>query len=961
MLELEQAGKFAEAASACEEILALFPADGDALLAYACHLRRMGRPEEAMAALWLGIGHDPGRVEFWVDAGAGLIDLGRLDEARSVTRQALRLDPMAGRGWILLGEILRRQGRDGAAEPCFRRGTVLSEQDVFTRRRLGMLLARKGCHEEAAAAFAEARHISPEDPDTLSGLGQMMVSLGWLEEGEACLRQTIAAAGDHLDARLGLSRALLLKGDFAQGWLAYEWRLKRPDLEKPNLTGPEWDGSPVLGKTVVVYAEQGFGDTLQFLRYVPLLAAICARTILIVPAELLALCKGLEGEAVTVRSRLGNLPRYDFQIPLLSLPNLLGGNDIPAPIPYLHVPEGKSASVTPPAGTRIKIGVVWAGRPTHAQDALRSVGLRTILPIAGVHGVMLYSLQMGPRAEDLHTEAHPALIEDVSTKLKDYADTAAVVAEMDLIICVDTSVAHLAGALGKPVWILIPYAPDWRWMLNREDTPWYPSMRLFRQSVPDSWDDVIAGIVEALTEMAAALPEAGCGEASEKRARALFRTGLSHQQAGRMQEAMDTYTKSANLDRRNPDLFNNLGVALQEMGRFEAAEACHRRAAALAPDNAGHLANFGSALRRLGKLAEAREVYDRARALDPDMRRLYLNAGHLFRDMGRPEEALACFERILALAPDDLEAEADRAFALLQKGDYVAGLPAYEARAGLKTLTRNPVPLPRWGGENLEGRSIFLQDEQGFGDVMQFVRFVPEVVHRGAGKVVLSCQPELMRLLARAPGVDAVVKRGGDIPACDCTLPLLSVPSVLGLSLDDLPGPVPYLRAPPPAMKLPSDGRLKLGLVWASQALPTDRTCPLPLILPSLGDPRFAVYSLQVGQHAEDLRATGADAFIHDLAPRLYDFAETAAVLKELDLVVTVDTSVAHLAGALAVPTFNLLLYASDWRWIERDGTSLWYPSITTLRQHRPNDWSGCLADLNGALAAYARGSIGGG
>jgi hypothetical protein len=236
-----------------------------------------------------------------------------------------------------------------------------------------------------------------------------------------------------------------------------------------------------------------------------------------------------------------------------------------------------------------------------------------------------------------------------------------------------------------------------------------------------------------------------------------------------------------------------------------------------------------------------------------------------------------------------------------------------------------------------------------------FARFIPEVKRRGAGRVVLECQPELMRLMALAPGVDMVVPRGTQPPPCDTYAPLLSLAGMFGATLKDLPHTVPYLRAPEPAMPLfPAETRLKTGLVWAGKPTPRDRSCPLDRLLPALSDPRWAAYSLQLGPRAADLKALSGDVIVTNLAPRLTDFAETAAVLGQLDLLVTCDTSIAHLAGALGIPTFVMLLYTSDWRWFDQGETCPWYPSLRLFRQRVPNRWDEPMADLKQALADFA-------
>ncbi|MBI1216260.1 MAG: hypothetical protein GC185_10655 [Alphaproteobacteria bacterium] len=227
----------------------------------------------------------------------------------------------------------------------------------------------------------------------------------------------------------------------------------------------------------------------------------------------------------------------------------------------------------------------------------------------------------------------------------------------------------------------------------------------------------------------------------------------------------------------------------------------------------------------------------------------------------------------------------------------------------------------------------------------------------GAGKVVLECQPQLMRLMTLAPGVDAVIPRERALPHCDLYAPLLSLPGILGTTMETLPAEVPYLFAPEMAAAtqkaFPQDERLKVGLVWAGQVIPRDRSCPLQKILPLLGDPRIAPVSLQVGPRARDLKETGADAFIADMSPHLTDFAETAAVLDKLDLLITIDTSVAHLAGALGVPTFLLLRYTSDWRWLDKITTSPWYPSFRLFRQTGACRWDEPLHEMHTELQRF--------
>ena len=436
------------------------------------------------------------------------------------------------------------------------------------------------------------------------------------------------------------------------------------------------------------------------------------------------------------------------------------------------------------------------------------------------------------------------------------------------------------------------------------------------------------------------------------KARSLFAHGLEAHKQGKTAEARDLYRQAAQLDGTQSGPYNNLGAVFRNQNNRPAAAASFRRALRLAPEDLGVLSNCGNSLREIGAFDEAEATLRRALVQRPNDAGLIYNLGVLRKDTDRPELAVKLFERALLLSTEDPEYRWDRSLALLQAGDYGRGFEAYESRWGLKRAAKRKIPLPRWDGSPFEGRSLFLSDEQGFGDVLQWARFVAPLKKMGAGRIVMECQPELMRLMSLLPEVDEVVPRAKVVPDCDLTLPLLSLPHVLGTRLDNLPNTVPYLRAPETDYRLPDDGRLKLGLVWAGKPTPRDRSIGLERLLPLLGDPKIAAYSLQIGPRAADLGKLGADLLVTDLAPKLTDFAETAAVLQQLDLLITIDSAVAHLAGALGVKTFLLLRKVSDWRWFDERPDSPWYPSMTLFRQKTLDVWDGVVEAVADRLSA---------
>ena len=306
---------------------------------------------------------------------------------------------------------------------------------------------------------------------------------------------------DDADAHLNLAYSWFFRGDFQAAWPEYEWRWKRRGFSRPAFGQPLWDGSNLNGQTILLFAEQGLGDTLQFIRYVPFVRRLGARVLVQCQGPLLRLLATCWGINRLVREG-DSLPPFDVQIPLLSLPRIFRSTlaTIPANIPYLCADPDSSVHWRSQLSSLkgFKVGIAWQGNPEHQRDRRRSVGLLTFEPLARVPGVRLVSLQKGPGSEQLRDIEDRLSVLDVADRLGDFADTAALLSNLDLVITVDTAVAHLAGALGIPVWVVLPLDPDWRWLLDRQDSPWYPSMRLFRQTAWGDWTGVFERVTEAL-------------------------------------------------------------------------------------------------------------------------------------------------------------------------------------------------------------------------------------------------------------------------------------------------------------------------------------------------------------------------------------------------------------------------------------------------------------------------------
>jgi tetratricopeptide (TPR) repeat protein len=357
-----------------------------------------------------------------------------------------------------------------------------------------------------------ALDLEPTLADAYISKDVILEDRGRFSEAHACCERALELAPESAEARFNLGISLLRMGELAKGWQDYEARLKLgTHIRKEHLqAAPLWRGEALVDQVLLVHAEQGLGDTIQFIRYYPEVAARCKKVILECEAPVKSLITNISG-VTNVYAAGEPLPKFDLQIPLLSLPGIFGTrlDNIPASIPYI-LPDAAKAHEWHSIVSRqkgLKAGLVWAGSKTHKGNRFRSCSLAVFAPLAEVTGVSFFSLQKGEAAGEAGSAPAGMTLLDYSKQLEDFVDTAALVSQLDLVITVDTSVAHLAGAMGKPVWVLVPFCPDWRWLLDREDSPWYPSMRLFRQTAIGDWGEGIERIKQELSRLSAGMGE----------------------------------------------------------------------------------------------------------------------------------------------------------------------------------------------------------------------------------------------------------------------------------------------------------------------------------------------------------------------------------------------------------------------------------------------------------------------
>jgi tetratricopeptide (TPR) repeat protein len=464
-----QMKKFAEATVSIEQALALEPESAIVLERLAEIQKEAERFEDAVVTLNRLLKVAPNSFDTYNNLGTCLVELRRMPDALDMFQKALQINADFAEAHNNLGACLLQMSRPA----------------------------------EAMEEFLAALRLKPDNSEARTNIGAALLDQNRVAEAIASFRQTIALDPNFANAHYDLALALLMDGQLAEGWEEHEWRWRSRQFREPRHTfnRPQWDGSDLRGKALFVHAEQGFGDTIQFIRYVPLLAERGANVILLVPRELCELAKSVGGDATLVAD--GMVPPHDFHCSLMTVPRFFTPDiaSIPAEIPYLRPDAAKVArwkSLVAPREQGLRVGVVWAGRPDHMNEHNRSMPLDRLRPLAAVSGAMFYSLQKrGVGAPPLNPPPGLNLI-DLTEHLTDFSETASMIANLDLVISVDTAVAHLAGAIGKPVWVLLPFAPDWRWLLGREDSPWYPTARLFRQTKPRDWETIVAKLVDAL-------------------------------------------------------------------------------------------------------------------------------------------------------------------------------------------------------------------------------------------------------------------------------------------------------------------------------------------------------------------------------------------------------------------------------------------------------------------------------
>jgi len=1051
---------------------------------------------------------EPDNADLHHKLGCACLGQRRNPEAIYHFQQALIRKPSILESYPLLVGALRSTGRFVEA---YIWGDRWRRADGSARKadaEQGIALGTARFYEAAAAHMANL----PEDDASLqfypACLAQYMRDF---PSSVAKYRHVLKLDNKIDGAHFNLSLLLLAQGELEEGWREFDHRFAKGCAVGPHgQTEPEWDGRELNGQGILVHSEQGVGDVIQYMRFFPLIQQRGGRVIFSSYNDILALMKAGEGAELVKDVESLDLS-YQWQIPLLSLGKIFANRveDIPANVPYLFAEAQRAAAWRDKLScdNGIKAGIVWAGNPDHGNDHNRSMMLSEWAPMAAVGGVSFYAIQKGPTAGQAECPPPFIFLRSLSDDISDFNDTAAIIDALDIVICVDTSVAHLAGALGKPVWLLLPDTADWRWIVGRDDSPWYPSMRIFRRTSSETWTDVMVRVAAALdawcqardsalnpalqaerrailaaTEgnwsgaeaaFAAAEKQGGCVDRlALQMARLCQQSGIQPQKwpasarvpflraqlaaaqlpaaqlavfwreqqaqapgrdrdfalleqlhaAGEFAEAIELGRRM--LERSPGDWAARylLAQCLRKSGHDDLAEAEYAAVLKLSPRHPEAGINRAMASDRLGKLSDALRQLQYTAMCHPfhPKVRLYLAIllfqqrqfglaltvieahrqrwpqdnvscywhGAILRQLGRFDEAVAVLSATtsggeldafdlqrelvysrIALRWEDgpaqlqqlrnmagpqrmAQVEYEYGLCLLTDHRYRDGWQACEAKRrvpGSDTFAQQfSSALPLWQGEALNGRTLLVFCEQGFGDTIQFLRYLFQI----EGRCVLVFQDGLAELLSAClhrPDTLLISRnayRAQPVPA-DCHIDLMSLPYVLGTE-DRLMGElVPYLRdvsgANPFAEQFAAESRPKVGLSWAGNPKHLGdhwRSIDLLKLAPLFKVEQVAWYSLQKGVASNDVLLLPPDTPILNAASLSDHFYETLQVIEHLDLVITVDTAIAHLAGAMGKPVWLLLPEQADWRWGRAGERSAWYPNMRLFRQRVQGEWA---------------------
>ncbi|MEI7474855.1 MAG: tetratricopeptide repeat protein [bacterium] len=910
-------------------------------------------------------------------------------------KKAIELNPSYIEAHNNLGLAYQKSEEYNLAINCYKAAIKLKPDFFEAYNNLGFLLNEINDYDSAITYIKKSLQLNPNNPQAQNNIGISYYEKRQFEKAEKHYKKAIELDPNGADAYHNLSTLYLIKGDFKKGLKYYEWRrlgLNKSVCHTPVFQTPQWDGSSLKDKTIYVHYEQGDGDTLMISRYLPKLSEMGAKVIFKPQLSLENLFRQNNLNAEIISQKVpDNTIEFDEHISIMSLPLVL--NTTPDNIPdsegYLKadkhkVSEYKEAYFN---NDNFKVGIFWQGNPRTMKK--RAAKLSNFMALANIPNVKLYSLQKGYGLEQLENLTKNFDIVNLGKNFNDYSYTAAAIENLDLVITIDSSIAHLAGALGKPTWIMLNTNYEWRWLLNKDDSPWYKSVRLFKHRKMDDWNELFLRVATELSKLTS-------DKNKKFNAEDYNVLGVNYSQSGNYDMAIESFKKVVELNPKSIAAYNNLGITYLKNNDIDAAIKCYKKVLNIAPKNAIVHNNLGNAYARLEELDLAIEHYNKALKIDENYVDVFTSLGCVYNQLGEYELAIKNLEKAIELKPDNIEAYNNlgisyyetRQFELaikyyekaielnpdfaeansnlshlyLLKGDYLKGFELYDWRFlkkdNLKNLNIPVLKTPMWDGiSSLKNKTIYVYYEQGFGDTIMFARCLP-YLHAMGAKVLFKPQPQLFELFKncdlRAEIVDPSIS--DDELIYDEHTSLLRLPYLFKITLDDIPLRRGYLKAygdkvQEYKLNYFNNKNFKVGIFWQGNPKGIKkRAAKLLDFLPLANNPNLKLYSLQKGFGIEQLEEIPEGIEIVNLGETFQSYSYTAAAIENLDLVITIDTSVAHLAAALGKPTWVILHTNHEWRWLLDRNDTPWYKTVRLFKQKNKDNWSELFSEVSEEL-----------
>jgi tetratricopeptide (TPR) repeat protein/uncharacterized C2H2 Zn-finger protein len=655
-IALSRQGQIGEAKQCYEEALRIKPELVEAVNNLGIAHARLGELAQAINNFERALQLKPDYADAHCNLGVALVDSGKTVEAISSYEEAIRLQPRLHRAHNNLGNLLAQNNNLDEAIERYRQAIHANPEYAEAHNNLGNALRERGTVGPAIESLRRAIELNPKYAEAHNNLAIALSKDRKFVDSLRHYGRALELRSDYPDARMNRALTYLLTGDFERGWEEYEWRWKCKDFNPRPFSQPRWDGAPLDGRRILLHTEQGLGDSFQFVRYAQLVKDRGGHVVVRCPrplATILRFCPGVDEVCIEG----DELPAFDVHLPLLSLPHIFRTTlaTIPAPPSYLNLDQALIDHWAQELAyiRGFKVGINWQGNPKYRGDRHRSIPLAHFASLAAVPNVRLISLQKGFGTEQLKDARFSVttLGGQIDEARGAFMDTAAIMKNLDLVVTSDTALAHLAGALGVRVWLALPYAPDWRWLLNRDDCPWYPNTRLFRQRSPGDWQDVFnraAGSLMTLVHRRDEPESVPTPPADSERMNSL---GVELVRSSRLDEAIASFRSAIGLRPDYPEALNNLGNALRATGESDEAISLLRRALTLREDYPDAHFNLGLALARTGELDLAIAEFRRALELKPDYALAHNGLGKALYEQKKFDDAIPSFREAIRLQP----------------------------------------------------------------------------------------------------------------------------------------------------------------------------------------------------------------------------------------------------------------------------------------------------------------------